>query len=174
MPGRNISSYAQNVGGVRSSRFFELFLDESPSISSPRISYVVEYKYSVPSNGEDRLLTIKTEKVPVEFLYRAIPKVDTDVYLLARITDWGNLQLLSGKSTVYFQGAYSGESTIDAESVKDTLEIALGRDENILLERRLNKELSTEQTFGSKVKKELHWEIEVLIRPLKTSDMITN
>jgi len=80
---------------------------------------------------------------------------------LAWINDWGNLQLLSGKSTIYFQGAYSGESNLDAESVKDTLEIALGRDENILLERRLNKELSAEQTFGSKVKKELHREIEV-------------
>jgi hypothetical protein len=127
-------------------------------IDSGVCDVVVSY---VGYNGEDRLLTIKTEKVPVEFLYRAIPKVDTDVYLLARITDWGNLQLLSGKSTIYFQGAYSGESNIDAESVKDTLEIALGRDENILLERRLNKELSTEQTFGSKVKKELHWEIAV-------------
>jgi len=80
---------------------------------------------------------------------------------LAWINDWGNLQLLSGKSNIYFQGAYSGESNLDAESVKDTLEIALGRDENILLERRLNKELSAEQTFGSKVKKELHREIEV-------------
>lgn len=141
--------------------YSQLFIDESPSISSPRISYSVDYKYSVPSNEEDRLLTIKTEKVPVEFLYRAIPKVDTDVYLLARITDWGNLQLLSGKSTIYFQGAYSGESNLDAESVKDTLEIALGRDESILLERRLNKDLSSEQSFGSKQKKELHWEIEV-------------
>ena len=141
--------------------YSELFIDESPSISSPRISYSVDYKYSVPSNGEDRLLTIKSESVPVDFLYRAIPKVDTDVYLLARITDWGNLQLLSGKSTIYFQGAYSGESNLDAESVKDTLEIVLGRDENILLERRLNKELSSEQNFGSKEKKELHWEIEV-------------
>ena len=162
LPGRSVSSSdAQKVRGARSFIQDNLFLDESPSISSPRISYSVDYKYSVPSNGEDRLLTIKTEKVPVEFLYRAIPKVDTDVYLLARITDWGNLQLLSGKSTIYFQGAYSGESSIDAESVKDTLEIALGRDENILLERRLNKELSTEHTFGSKVKKELHWEIVV-------------
>jgi len=141
--------------------YTQLFIDESPSISSPKISYTVEYTYSVPSNGEDRLLTIKTEKVPVEFLYRAMPKVDTDVYLLAQITDWGDLQLLSGKSTIYFQGAYSGESMLDAESVKDTLEIALGRDENILLERKLDKELSTEQSFGSKVKKELHWEITV-------------
>ncbi|MCZ4409648.1 DUF4139 domain-containing protein [Cryomorphaceae bacterium 1068] len=161
MPGRNLSSYAQIAGGTKSSSYFKLFIDESPSISSPRISYSVDYKYSVPSSGEDRLLTIKTEKVPVAFLYRAIPKVDTDVYLLARITDWGNLQLLSGKSTIYFQGAYSGESTLDAESVKDTLEIALGRDENILLERRLNQDLSKEQSFGSKVKRELHWEIEV-------------
>ena len=99
--------------------------------------------------------------MPVEFLYQAIPRVDTDVYLLARINDWGNLELLSGKSTIYFQGAYSGESILDAESVKDLLEIALGIDENILLERRLNKELSAEQTFASKEKKELHWEIEV-------------
>jgi hypothetical protein len=147
--------------GYSTTNYSKLFIDESPSISSPRISYTVGYKYSVPSSGEDRLLTIKTEKVPVDFLYRAIPKVDTDVYLLARITDWGNLQLLSGKSTIYFQGAYSGESNLDAESVKDTLEIALGRDDNILLERRLNKELSKQQSFGSKEQRELHWEIEV-------------
>ena len=188
MPGRSRNSVAATVGGVNvrgtsslsggreDNSFYyidgikvrgstamntTIFIDETPAISSPKLVYTVDYKYSVPSDGKDRLLTIKTEKVPVEFLYRAIPKLDTDVYLLAQITDWGDLQLLSGKSTIYFQGAYSGESNLDAESVKDTLEIALGRDENILLERRLNKELSAEQTFGSKVKKELHWEIEV-------------
>ena len=172
MPGRSSTSLAASVGGVRGEYGYIdgikvrgniqppfLYIDESPSISTPRISYHIPYSFTVPSNGEDRLLTIKSADVAVDYLYRSIPRVDTDVYLLARITDWGDLSLLSGKSTIYFEGAYSGESRLEAESIKDTLEIALGRDESIVIERKLNKELSTEQNLGSKTKREFQWEI---------------
>ncbi|MCH2215551.1 MAG: mucoidy inhibitor MuiA family protein [Flavobacteriales bacterium] len=186
--GRGPNSVAARVGGVRlngtsirgareASTYYSIngvkirgnakplaasvFLDDTPSISSPRISYNIDANHSVPSTGEDKLLTIKMEEVQVEFLYRAIPKVDTDVFLLAKIIDWGNLDLLSGKSTIYFQGAYTGESRLEAWSVEDTLEIALGRDENILLERKLNEELSKKQNMGSKIKHEIVWEITV-------------
>jgi len=196
MPGRNVrgalpraaattSYYIDGVKVRGAAHAPSIYVDESISISSPRITYTIPHSYTVPSNGNDRLLTIKTEKVEVEFLYRAIPRLDTDVYLLARINDWGKLNLLSGKSTIYFQGAYSGESMIESQNLSDTLEIALGRDENILLERRLDTERSAEAAFGSKVKRELHWEIKVRNKkahpirlelidqiPLSTSDKI--
>ncbi|MEM9052436.1 MAG: mucoidy inhibitor MuiA family protein, partial [Bacteroidota bacterium] len=159
----NGGGFAGSSGGSNSSyrAVPTVFIDETPSISSPRISYYVDSKHSISSTGEDKLLTIKTEEVPVEFLYRAIPKVDTDVFLLAKITDWGNLNLLSGKSTIYFQGTYTGESRLEAWSVEDTLEIALGRDENILLERKINQDLSKKQNMGSKIKQQVAWEIAV-------------
>lgn len=155
----NTAYYINGVKVRGAPNVTSLYIDERPSISKPRISYSIPYTYSVPSNGEDRLLTIKSEEVKVEFLYRAIPRQDTDVYLLARVTDWGNLQLLSGKTTIYFQGAYSGESHINANVVEDTLEIALGRDEQILIDRRLDEERSVESAFGNKIKRELHWQV---------------
>jgi hypothetical protein len=161
MTGRGSNSIARTVGSgtSRNQSYSMVFLDDSPSISSPKISYSIGDKHSIKTNGKDILLTIKTEEVPVEFLYRAIPKVDTDVYLVAKITDWGDLNLLSGKSTIYFQGAYTSESRLEAWSVKDTLEIALGSDDQIFLERKLNEEMSKKQTLGNKVKQEAVWEI---------------
>jgi hypothetical protein len=138
-----------------------LFLDERAFISSPRISYSLDHKVNLPGSGDGRLISIKTESVPVDYKYRAVASIDSDVYLVARIFDWGNLELLSGRSTVYFEGAFTGQTQVDANSVKDTLEISLGIDDNIILERRPDEALCSESSFGNKVKKELHWNIVV-------------
>jgi hypothetical protein len=138
-----------------------IYLEESPSISAPRISYTVDYAFTIPSNGQDRLLTYKNESVPATYFYQVWPRIQTDVFLMARIEDWGELQLLSGPVNVYFKGVFSGESEVNARSVKDTLEVPLGRDEQIFVERKLDETRSAEKTFSNKIKNEMHWGIKI-------------
>jgi hypothetical protein len=66
----------------------------------------------------------------VDYVYHAIPKLDNDVFLTAEIVDWTNLNLLSGKLNIYYQGTYTGESFINSEQAEDTLKVSLGRDNN--------------------------------------------
>jgi len=149
------------IDGINSNSIPSIFMEEAPSISSTRTSYFIQTKHVVASTGEDKLITIKKEEIAAEFIYRAMPRVTAEAFLLAKITNWGNLNLLSGKANIYFKGAYTGESQLEPQTVKDTLEIALGSDENILLERTLDEDLAIKQKHGNKVKQEINWKIKM-------------
>ncbi|NEN22591.1 DUF4139 domain-containing protein [Cryomorpha ignava] len=126
-----------------------------------QISYKIPTSYTIPSNGQDYLMAIKQEEVTADYIYQTIPKYDTDVYLIARIPNWSNLNLLSGNSSIYYQGAYTGDAFVDADFTGDTLQLSLGRDRNITISREGNKELNDKRIFGNTVKETVAWELKV-------------
>ncbi len=125
------------------------------------LEYVIEIPYSIPSDGQDYTLRIKESGVPVEYVHHAIPKLGNDVFLMAELTDWSSLNLLSGKSGIYYQGTYVGESFIDAEESSDTLRISLGRDKSVTISREGDKEKFDKKTFGNNIREVSGWKITV-------------
>lgn len=126
-----------------------------------QISYKIPTPYTIPSNGRDYLLAIKEGEIAAEYVYQTIPKYDTDVYLIARIPNWSDLNLLSGNSSIYYQGAYTGDAFVDADFTGDTLQLSLGRDRNITISREGIKELNDKRIFGGTVKETVAWELSV-------------
>lgn len=131
------------------------------ALTPNQISYNIPTPYTIPSNGLDYLMTIKEQDVPAGYVYQTIPKYDTDVYLIARIPNWSQLDLLSGNSSIYYQGAYTGDAYVDADFTGDTLQLSLGRDRNITVSREGNKELNDKRIFGSSVRETVAWNITV-------------
>ncbi len=123
--------------------------------------YKIPTAYTIPSNGEDYLMAIKEEEIAADYIYQTIPKYDTDVYLLARIPNWSQLNFLSGNSSIYYQGAYTGDAYVDANYTGDTLQLSLGRDRNITVSREGNMELNDKRIFGGNVKETVAWDIKV-------------
>src|SRR5262249_22583386 len=81
--------------------------------------------------------------------------------LTAEITDWNELNLLTGKAGIYYQGTFTGETFLDVNVASDTLQISLGRDKNITVKRESRKELNDRRVMGSNVKETVGWEISV-------------
>ena len=131
------------------------------ALTPNQITYHIPTTYTIPSNGLDYLMTIKEQEVPAGYMYHTIPKYDTDVYLIARIPNWSELDLLSGNSSIYYQGAYTGDAYVDADFTGDTLQLSLGRDRNIVVSREGNKELNDKRVFGSSVRETVAWNITV-------------
>jgi uncharacterized protein (TIGR02231 family) len=117
--------------------------------------------YSIPSDGKKYMVDVQTFSLPAVYTYSATPKLDRDAFLLARITGWDDLNLLSGEANVYFEGSFVGNSTIDTRSTKDTLEISLGRDKRIVIDREKRKDVSGTKFMGSSMVKELNYLITV-------------
>jgi uncharacterized protein (TIGR02231 family) len=115
----------------------------------------------VLSDGKDYALKIREATVPVDYLYFAIPKLDNDVFLTARIAGWNQLNLLSGKSSIYYQGTFIGEGYIEDEQTSDTLDLSLGRDRDIVVTRKGNKERIERKVLGKNIKETLSWDIEI-------------
>jgi hypothetical protein len=117
--------------------------------------------YSIKSNGEKLLVDLKNIEVEALYQYYAIPKLDKDAFLMARIINWDQYNLLEGEANLYFEDAYVGRSILDAKSMQDTLDISLGRDKNIIVGREKNEQFSRKRNIGSNLSESRGFKITV-------------
>lgn len=109
----------------------------------------VEMPYTIMSDGEKLVVDLRRHEVDAHYEYYAVPKLDKDAFLVARIINWDQYNLLEGEANLYFEDAFVGRSILDAKALKDTLTISLGRDKNIVIGRTKNDEFSKIRTIGS-------------------------
>jgi uncharacterized protein (TIGR02231 family) len=105
-------------------------------------SFTISAPYSIPSDGKFYSAEIKRFEMPAEYTYFAVPKLDKDVFLAARSTGWDELNLLPGEANVYFEGSFVGAIFLNTASTEDTIDISLGRDKRIIVEREKNKDVT--------------------------------
>lgn len=125
------------------------------------IEFYIEQTYSIPSDGQENMLLLKETKVPASYVHRAIPKLESDVYLNAHIINWDQLQLLNGQAQVYYQGSFVGNAFINTKNTGDTLTISLGRDKSVYVDRIAKRNLNEKKIFSNSIKDFVSWEITV-------------
>ena len=123
--------------------------------------FEIEDRYSIPSDRNPYLVEIKEHELQGTFEYVAVPKMEKDAFLLARIPGWESLDLIPGPTRVYFDGTYVGESWIDTRNVEDTLGLSFGRDSKISVSRELLTEFSNKKVIGNNRKDSYTYEITV-------------
>lgn len=116
---------------------------------------------TIPSGSDVHRVNIGDYAMDASYDYYSIPRLDKDVFLNAHIADWEKLNLLDGSANVFFQGAYVGQSYINANQTNDTLEMSLGRDKNVILTREKLKDFTKEKFIGGKYRQSVTYEIKV-------------
>lgn len=111
-------------------------------------SFDIETPYTILNDGKTATVEIKTVEVAALYEYYCVPKLDKDVFLTAKITDWNDLNLLEGESNLFFEGTFLGKAIINPKTAGDTLNISLGRDKNISVTRKRINEYSKKQFLG--------------------------
>lgn len=129
--------------------------------STTSIEFTISLPYDISSNGKPNAVEIQKSTLPATYEYFVAPKIDNDAFLLARVTGWENLNLLSGETNLYFSGTYVGKSYINAQATNDTLELSLGRDKNISVTRTRLTEFNSRKLIGLNQKVTRGWEISV-------------
>ena len=124
-------------------------------------TFDIKTPYSIPSDGQDYQVEIQKYNLKAEYNYIAIPKLDADAFLTARVTGWEELSLTPGGANIYFDGAFVGESYLNPMETNDTLEISLGRDKRIVVKRDKLKDLSGTKMFGSNKERAITYEFSV-------------
>ncbi len=135
-------------------------------------SYKIERPYSVPSDGKEHTLEIKRETPQTDYLYASVPKLSSNAYLIGNLTDWDELNLIEGDANVYFENSFVGSTYLDPSSLLDTLEISLGKDERIIIERKKLKDFEERRFFGSKTRESLSFEISIRNTKSESIDII--
>ncbi len=113
------------------------------------VDFEVDMPYSLKSNGEVQTINLKNHELPALYRYYAVPKLEKDAFLIARIPNWDNYNLLEGEANLYFEDSYVGRSILNAQNLTDTLDISLGRDKNIMISREKIQDFSKKVTLGS-------------------------
>ncbi len=117
--------------------------------------------YSIASDGKQCVVEINQVNINATYQYAVAPKLSTNVFLSAMITDWNKYNMLPGEVNLFFEDTYIGKSMLNTNSTNDTLNISLGADKNIVVTRTLQKELTQKQSIGSNIKQQRDWVIEV-------------
>lgn len=129
--------------------------------STTTVEFAISEKLTVESGGEGALLSINKHQVPSSFMYISVPKLDTDAFLQAKITNLEQFNFLAGTANIYFQGTYVGETYFNPQQANDTVALSLGRDKNISVERKAITNFNERSVFGQKRKEAFAWEISV-------------
>lgn len=114
--------------------------------------FAIQIPYSILSNNESATVEIQKYDLPAEFKHYAAPKLDNDAFLLARITDWGEYHLLPGDVNVYFEGTSVGTSYLNTAITDDTLDVSMGRDKGVVVQRDRIKDFCKTTGFGANKK----------------------
>lgn len=136
------------------------------------MEYEIKVPYSIPSDGKTHFVAVQNKEIDAQYIHFAAPKFDKDAFLVARITNWDELNLVSGNANIYFDGTFVGETHINSNNSTDTLDITLGRDKNMVVTRVKQKDKTKEKIVGEQKMKTVTYEITV--RNTKATSSVFN
>jgi uncharacterized protein (TIGR02231 family) len=103
--------------------------------SDIQVEYQIDARQSIPSDGKEHVCRIQNFKIPATYRYHTVPKLEQSAFLLARITNYGQYNLLSGQANVFFGETFVGQVLLNPDITADTMLVSLGRDERIVVKR---------------------------------------
>ncbi len=139
-------------------------MDAAPLMTSfvenqTTVEIQVAEPYSIKTNGERTLVDLKTYEIPANYRYTAIPKLDKDAFLLAEMADWSQYSLLEGESNLYFEDGFVGRSILNPAALQDTLQVSMGRDRSLVMQREKVDQFSKKRSIGANITESRGYEI---------------
>lgn len=136
-------------------------------------NFEINLPYDIPCDGIGYSVNIKEENINVTYQHTAVPKLDNDAFLVARLSSWDSLNLMPGEANVIMDNVFLGKSYLDPNTTSDTLNFSLGRDKRISIDRKQIKDykapkrndIKTESfTYEITVKNNKKQSVEMLVK----------
>lgn len=121
------------------------------------IEFDIEIPYTVKSDNKNYTVDMTLYEVPAFYQYFCIPKIEKDAFLIANITNWEAYNLLEGEANIFFEETFIGKTLLDVRFASDTLQLSLGRDKNVSVNREKIKDHTTRQFIGTKKEETRAW-----------------
>ncbi len=99
------------------------------------VSFEIDLLYDILSNGKQHSVSMKEIKLPANFKYYTVPRMETEAYLLAELSDYAKYNMLPGEANIVFEGMYVGKTFINPNQTVDTLNLSMGRDKRVSVKR---------------------------------------
>jgi uncharacterized protein (TIGR02231 family) len=135
------------------------------------VTFDIDIPYDVNSDNKPHTVAFKEYEVPAKYKYYAAPKLSTDAYLLADVTDWEKLNLQAGNANIIFEGTYTGKSYINPANILDTLSLSMGKDKKIIITKEKQQDFSSTKFIGSNKKQVFTYLIKIRNNKKDTIDL---
>ena len=166
-----VTSYRRSKSDIKvlASPVAELKIRGASSMAIPTVQvenqttvdFEIKTPYTIKSDNKSYSVDIEAYNLPASYQYYCVPKIDTDAFLIAKISDWEKYNLLEGEANIFFEGTYIGKTILDVRSATDILQISLGRDKNVNVSREKVRDFTTKKFIGSKKEETRVWNIDV-------------
>ncbi len=155
------AAYSEDRGAVAEEQAARTVVGNTVAYRTTTVEFVIDVPFTVPSDATPHMVGVKSHSIPATFKHYATPKLDKDAFLYARTTGWEDLNLLPGQANVFFEGTFVGESYLQLDVPKDTLDISLGRDKGVVVERVKRKTTNEKAMVGGKRNVTIGWDLTV-------------
>jgi uncharacterized protein (TIGR02231 family) len=124
-------------------------------------NFEIDLPYDIPSDGVGYCVNIKEEPVKAGYEHVAVPKLDKDAFLVAKLTNWDTLNLMAGPANIIMDNIFLGKTYINPNIITDTLDVSLGRDQRIAIQRKRTKDFKTYRKNDNKIEQHAY---EIIVR----------
>lgn len=98
----------RSMAGAPSTTAEEVYLDDANyaynytnvAQTMTNVEFNIKIPYTVPSDGQYHIIPIQNETITTKYVYHIVPKIETQAFLIAKLTDWQKLDLLPGQANI--------------------------------------------------------------------------
>ncbi len=130
------------------------------------LEFTLASKSNIPSDKKEYMFSIGTEEMDASYHYQSVPKLNKAAYLMATIKDWETFELVDGVANIYYEKTFVGETYLSTSMTLDSMQLSLGKDKGLVVERKSVKDFTKTKLIGQNVKKSFGYEI--IIRNTKS------
>lgn len=123
--------------------------------------FALTEKFDIPADGKPYTVLLEKKTTEADYQYIVAPKRNALAFLTATVQDFEELNMTSGKANIYYGQTYIGETYINTRQAGDSLQVSLGADIGIAIQRDKVKDKSAKNFFGNKVEETFTWVIKV-------------
>ncbi len=143
-------------------------LNASATSNPLRIEFTTDKNYTFKTGEPAQLIALRNYEITPEYKLITVPKLEKAVFLTAVFEPKEEIAQLTASANIYTAGDFVGTSYLQVNE-HDTLEVSLGRDKSMIVERKKLKNFSKRSFTGStKIDESIY---EISVRNLKGTDI---
>ncbi len=125
------------------------------------VAYRVQRPLAVPADGGPQKTSIARFDLDATLDHLTVPVLAPEAYLRATAVNTSSLLLLPGPARVFHGTQFTGETTLETVAAGEELELQLGVDDQIRVERQLRRRSTSKAVIGGTRTIDIGYEITV-------------
>ncbi|MFJ9778195.1 DUF4139 domain-containing protein [Amycolatopsis sp. NPDC101161] len=169
VPAAPAAAYGGSGGGVPDGarmRFAAAAPAMAPKLASVEqgttaVTYRPSRPVAVPSGASGHRTTLAQLSLTAELGYVTAPVLAEEAYLRATVVNTSSFALRPGRASVFHDAEFVGTTSLEAWAPGEELELALGVDDRIRVERELVRRTASKATLSGQKRREAEYKISV-------------